>query len=53
MIDYQALLKKYMQHVCEWEGSTGVHAIERYSDMIKFTGEEKKVLENIEEGLRE
>lgn len=52
MTNYKALLKKYMQHVQESEGSTFMHTIDdRTRSDVKFTEEEKAVLEKMDEGL--
>lgn len=51
MTNYKALLKKYMLHVQDREGTTLVDAIGSYSDSVKFTDEEVAVLETIDEGL--
>lgn len=52
MTDYKALLKKYMQHVHNSEGSTYVHCInDRTRSDVKFTEEEKAVLEAMKEEL--
>lgn len=48
-MDYEALLKKYMQHVCDCEGIDFVVRIgDRHSD-VEFTDEEKAELERISE----
>lgn len=44
-VDYKILLKKYMRHVCDEEGSSFVGLVE-YSD--QFTAEERVELETMD-----
>lgn len=52
-MDYKELLKKYIKHVDDCEGSMFLyeHSL-KYSE-VKFTEEEKTVLKEIERELKE
>lgn len=51
-MDYKELLKKYMQHVGEYEGSTFVQCLNSGHCDVKFTEEEVAELERIQDELR-
>jgi hypothetical protein len=50
-MDYEALLKKYVQHVGEYEGSTFINWLNSPHCDVKFTDEEVAELERISEEL--
>lgn len=50
-MNYQALLKKYMQFLGEYEGSTFVHALDSHMSDVEFTDEEVRALEEIDNRL--
>lgn len=50
-MDYEELLKKYMQHVGEYEGSTFVGSLNSNRCDVKFTEEEVAELERLQEEL--
>lgn len=53
-ISYKALLKKYMRHVCDSEGSTFMHTInDRTRSDVKFTEEGEDILSRMDEELFE
>lgn len=52
-MDYEELLKKYMQHVQSCESITYVGHIGDYCTEISFTDEEKAELERIEDEISE
>ena len=51
MIDYRALLKKYMEHILHCEGMTYTETHFLNSQYIDFTNEEKEALQEIEKEL--
>lgn len=50
-MDYEALLRKYVQHVGEYEGSTFIAWLNCHHCDVKFTKEEVAELERISEEL--
>lgn len=51
-MNYEALLMKYMQHVCDCEGTTFVHLLNSGAGRdVDFTDEEVEALEKIHEEL--
>jgi len=53
-MDYEALLKKYMQHVGDCEGITFVHLLNSGAGRdVEFSEEEVEALEKIHEELYE
>lgn len=51
-MDYEELLKKYMQHVKDCESIDYVDQIGDYMSEVEFTEEEKAELERISDELR-
>lgn len=52
-MDYKELLKKYMQHVGEYEGATFVNCLNDFHCDVEFTEEEVAELERIENEISE
>lgn len=50
-MDYEALLRKYVQHVGEYEGCTFIHFLNSPICDVEFTEEERAVLERMSEEL--
>jgi hypothetical protein len=51
-VDYEALLKKYMQHVRDCESIDYVDHIGDFCSDVEFTQEEREELERISEDQR-
>lgn len=50
-MDYEELLKKYMRHIHDCEGSTFVQQIGDYISEQEFTDEEKAALEKLDDEI--
>lgn len=52
MIDYKALLNKYMAHILDCEGWDFLQDINHHHSTVSFTAEEIRELQNISKGVQ-